>query len=425
MTTRIISTALQAKNAPAGVYAVKGATGFGFKKESDAPGVGSYTVRFRLGTKRPTMGLGAFSEISMADARKAAADAVALARKGINPIEARKREKAANLVAERAKKPIVFQEMVERFVKTRRWRHKYAVTTWLNPVKAYAFPVLAGLTLEEITINNVVTIAERAEKPSKEDVARGRTEPKYETARRVVSRVEAVLDAAIALSGKAIRNPADTRLIGKIHSLKRHGPRPNFRRIELDDAPMAFRALCEAREPGNRGVALEAWLFMIATAARPSEALQARWEEIDFDKRLWTLPAARAKSLREHVVPLSSLALDVLERRRSARTGDAIFGGQSGSPVGYANFARAPSEAGVSAGSPHSWRSIFRDWAGDVGRIDRDLAESALAHKLPATEASYRRGTAVEARRQPMEAYAHWLAGDAGADVIAFPTRAG
>jgi Arm DNA-binding domain len=105
-----ISTSLQAKNAKAGVYAVAGASGFGFKKESGTPGVGSYTVRFRLGARRPTMGLGAFNEISLADAREAAIEAVKLARKGIDPIEQRKREKVANLAAERAKQPITFRQ---------------------------------------------------------------------------------------------------------------------------------------------------------------------------------------------------------------------------------------------------------------------------------------------------------------------------
>ena len=104
-----ISTSLQAKNAKAGVYSVTGASGFGFKKDSDAVGVGSYTVRYRLGARRPTMGLGAFSEISLADAREAANEAVKLARKGIDPIEQRKRDKAANLAAERAKQPITFR----------------------------------------------------------------------------------------------------------------------------------------------------------------------------------------------------------------------------------------------------------------------------------------------------------------------------
>ena len=154
---------------------------------------------------------------------------------------------------------------------------------------------------------------------------------------------------------------------------------------------------------------------MIPTGARPSEALQARWEEIDFDKRLWTLPAERAKTLREHVVPLSSLALEVLQRRLAARTGDMVFGGPSGSRRRLRQFppvrrARPGSRPGrrIAFGA----RS-FRDWCGDIGRIDHDLAEAAPAHSLGAVEASYRRASAVDARRPVKEAFAKWLTGDA------------
>jgi hypothetical protein len=81
----------------------------------------------------------------------------------------------------------------------------------------------------------------------------------------------------------------------------------------------------------------------------------------------------------------------------------------------------APTRAKLDAGTPHSWRSIFRDWAGDIGRIDRDLAETALAHALEDTEASYRRRTAIEARRPVMEAYGRWLSNEsAGSNVIEF-----
>ena len=203
--------------------------------------------------------------------------------------------------------------------------------------------------------------------------------------------------------------------------------RPHFRRIEkIDDAPEAFRALCEARKgaQGLMATSLDAWVFMIACAARPSEALHARWSEIDRAKRLWTVPKARMKSERKHIVPLSALALEVLERRALVRTGDVVFPGWSGSPVGYSNFAKAPSKLGLDLAAPHSWRSVFRDWCHSVGRISRDLAEEALAHSLGTVEGAYRRDPAVEARAPVMEVYARWLAGDAGADVIAFPTRA-
>jgi integrase len=160
---------------------------------------------------------------------------------------------------------------------------------------------------------------------------------------------------------------------------------------------------------------------MVLTAARPSEALNSKWSEIDLDKRLWTLSPERMKSSKQHIVPLSAAALEVLDRQARVRTGDAVFPGGSGSPLSYNSFATAPMRAGIDAACPHGWRSVFRDWAGDVGDVPRDLAEATLAHSLGSTEAAYRRRSAVERRRPIMEAYASWLNGES-AQVIAFPT---
>jgi integrase len=98
---------------------------------------------------------------------------------------------------------------------------------------------------------------------------------------------------------------------------------------------------------------------MVLTAARPSEALEARWAEVEFDRRLWTVPPERMKSAKQRVVPLSTAALAVLDRQQKVRTGDAVFPGRSGSPLSYASFATAPAKAGIDACTPHGWRSAF------------------------------------------------------------------
>jgi integrase len=157
---------------------------------------------------------------------------------------------------------------------------------------------------------------------------------------------------------------------------------------------------------------------MIASASRPSEALCAKWDEVDLAKRLWTVPKDRTKTGKDHVVPLSSVAVEVLARQATVRVSDSVFPGRSGSRVAYSSFAAAPKAAALETGGPHSWRSIFRDWCGDVGRIDRDLAEAALAHALPDVEAAYRRGTAIEKRVPIMQAYAGWLMGESADKLI-------
>jgi integrase len=140
-----------------------------------------------------------------------------------------------------------------------------------------------------------------------------------------------------------------------------------------------------------------------------------QWPEVDLEKRLATIAAPRMKGrkgkTKPHVVPLSSLALEVLERRRRLRIGDNqnVFSGPDGPPPSHTFFALAPLKAGIKplladkprspVGAPHSWRSIFRDWASDVGNIPPDLAEMALAHKLPKIQAAYRRDSGIGPRR--------------------------
>ena len=168
---------------------------------------------------------------------------------------------------------------------------------------------------------------------------------------------------------------------------------------------------------------------MIACASRPSEALHALWSEIDLAKKLWTVSASRMKSGREHRVPLSSLAIEVLERRDRdrARTGDeevdaaAVFAGLNGSAIGYTNFALAPKKAEINAAAPHSWRSVFSDWRGEKTNFPRELAEFQLAHVVPGVAGDYQRETAPGRRVELVEAYARWLMDDR-ASVIAFPT---
>jgi integrase len=137
------------------------------------------------------------------------------------------------------------------------------------------------------------------------------------------------------------------------------------------------------------------------------------------------------KAGKPHTVPLSSLAIAVLGRQATVRTGDAVFPGRNNNPISYPGvFAAAKKEnLGFDVGTPHSWRSIFRDACGDKlvceGKlgVDRDLAEAALAHALPDVEGSYRRGTAIERRRPVMESYAAFLTGKGADNVVALEAR--
>jgi integrase len=431
--TKTITNASQVASAAPGVHRIGNAVGLYLKKSGFD--TGSYFFRYRFGRKRREMGLGPISgptAITLAEARDKAGE-LARARKTSDPIEARRQAKAASIVAAEAeaaaaKRRVTFAQAAETYLETNapKWKHSGARAGWWGPIRRYAFPAIGHLNLDDIEAAHVAAAMDAAVEAGAPTMAK-----------KVRSSVEQVIKLAVALGQRDARlgNPAklaSVKLITKLGKTKTK----HYRRIKLEDAPAAFQRLKElaaAPAPASppRGprpmddIAFAAWVFMIATAARPTEALKAKWTEIDLVKNLWTLPSERMKGSQEHSVPLSSTALWALELMQARRTGDAVFPGRGGASLGDSSFADAAKKAGVDLGTPHSWRSHFRDWCGDIGRVDRDLAEAALAHTLGAVEKAYRRGSAIEARREPMERYALWLTSTgAGARVVGFPARA-
>jgi integrase len=409
-----IESALDARKAGPGTHRIVGEPQGFYLKVDETTGNGSFFLRFRLAGKRRELGLGRLArditKSDLDDVREAAGAAAKLVKAGTDPIEERKRVRLEAIAAAKAAKPSTFDAMVDGFLEAHGpgWRHRRAIISWRRSIEMYASPVIGRLMLDEIQIPHILDIMQRAEKAGSPTVAL-----------RVRARVEQVLNRAIALSGKAIRNPADIKLIAAARPMGSKGEPEHFRAVELEAAPAIFRAPLEASK-GRRPV-LAVWCFMILCAVRPGEALWAKWSEIDLARKLWTLPAERTKRFRKHIIPLSTLALEILERQAQIRTGDTVFRGAGGSPFAYDTFAQGPARTKppIDAANAHGWRSVFRDYTGEIGHMPRELAEFALAHGLPKTEAAYRRLTAVEKRREHMEKYAQWLMSEeAGAEVI-------
>jgi integrase len=399
-----ISTDLQAKGAGASVHKIAGATGLNLKVGDN--GSGSYVWRYRFAGKRREIGLGSRKDVSLAEARAAAAEQGVLRRRNIDPIDERRRVREEIAAKERAAKPVTFIAVTEEYVKARgaKWRHKYAVNAWLGSVRRYAYPKIGKKSVDAIGVADVQAVIEAIEGVGLK-----------KTGDKVRAQIERVLSLAIR---KGYRSDIKVNPAGsKLHPKDRIEP-VHFRAVDLDHAPSIFR---ELRARIGHHTAFAAWCFMILCASRPSEAIGAQWDEIDQDKRLWKVPAERMRAGREHVVPLSPAALEILDHQAQVKTGDSVFPGRGGSPISYASFFEIPAKAGIDAATPHGWRSCFRDWCGDIGDVERDLAEAALAHSLGKIEASYRRRTAIEKRRPLMENYAAWLNG--GAQVIALAGR--
>lgn len=232
---------------------------------------------------------------------------------------------------------------------------------------------------------------------------------KAETAKRVRGRIEKILDAAKVrgLRPKDAINPAAWRgHLALLLPAQSKLERGHHAALGYRDAP-AFFAELKAR-PAIAARCLE---FTILTAARSSEALGATWEEIDPDAGTWTVPASRMKAGVEHVVPLSSGAIELLKSvtPNDSKLDDPIFAvnGAARSNMAMAMLLRRMRHGHVTT---HGFRSTFRDWAGDETAFPREIIEQALAHTIQSkAERAYRRGTAIERRRELMEAWSNYL----------------
>ncbi|HEX5328327.1 MAG TPA: site-specific integrase, partial [Acetobacteraceae bacterium] len=229
---------------------------------------------------------------------------------------------------------------------------------------------------------------------------------KPETANRVRGRIEAILDYAKARGWRSGENPARWR--GHLANLL--PPSSKVARVQ-HHAALPWRQISSfmATLGQQHGVAALALRFAILTVARTGEVLGARWDEIDMEAGLWTIPARRMKAGREHRVPLSSGALAALREasglRVQSRPDAFVFpGANSDRPLSSMAMLMLLRRMDRDDLTAHGFRSTFRDWCAEDTDYPGELAEMALAHTLrDKTEAAYRRGDLLPKRRRLMD----------------------
>jgi integrase len=237
----------------------------------------------------------------------------------------------------------------------------------------------------------------------------------YVHAKRTLTRIASALDYAIAHGWRSGANVAGWGVFRHIIPKREKADRRR-RMLPWADAPAAVDAMRVAAGVGPR--ALE---FMVLTAARLTEATEARWSEIDLDAEIWTIPASRMKARVEHVAPLSKRALAILDEMATMRVGEYVFPGRDmHGPIGAKTVQLACDAATDNRASPHGFRATFRSWCGAQG-VDRELAEVALAHTIQGVEGAYHRDVMLERRRPVMEAWSDFVDGkSASAKVVQF-----
>jgi len=227
-----------------------------------------------------------------------------------------------------------------------------------------------------------------------------------ETAARVRMRIERVLYYAKAQGWRDGENPARWRghleniLPQRDRRLVKH--HPAMRYADLPEFMLRLRA--------TEALAARALELLILTASRTGEVLKAQWSEIDLEARVWCIPAERMKAKNEHRIPLSGAALAVVGPLHEMRVSDYVFPGQkAGKPLSNMSMEMVLRRMRMEGVTVHGFRSTFRDWCGDETDYPREIAEAALAHRLgDSVELSYRRGDALEKRRQLMEDWSNF-----------------
>jgi integrase len=360
-------------------------------------GARKWVLRFTFRGKAKEMGLGSAASVPLADVREQAAIERRKIAQGLNPIEERKRDVGVPTFGELAND--VREALSVGF---RNEKHK---AQWKSTLETYAAP-LRGKPVDTIATDDVLSVL----KPI--------WTTKAETASRVRGRIEKVLDAAKAKGFRSGENPARWR--GHLdHLLPRPSKLSRGHHAAMPYEEVAnFIAKLRMRE-ATAALALE---LCILTAARSGEILGMRWSEIDFDNKVWTVPASRMKAGREHRVPLSSPATAILRHLERMKIGDFVLPGQArDKPLSNMAMEMMLRRMKVDHATVHGFRSSFRDWAGNVSNFPRELIETALAHVIgDKAEQAYRRRDALEKRRSLMDDWAAYCAAPKNGKVVAF-----
>ena len=381
--------------------------GGGLVLQVTATGGKSWLFRYRVaGGKIREMGLGSASVVSLADARRKAEQAQRQRSDGFDPIEVRRElQVRAQLDAVRG---VTFKNCAKQFIQTNAsgWKNVKHVAQWTATLETYAYPMFGNLPVAAVDTGQVL----RALEPI--------WSVKPETASRLRQRIERVLSWATVREYRSGANPGQWKgnldqilpKLGKVRKVKHH------RALALDSVADLMAALAM-----STGLAALALRFLTLTATRTGEVLGARWPEIDLKSRLWTIPAERMKARKEHRVPLSDAAVNILAEANKSKVNEVVFSGQVPGRV-LSNMAMIAQLRRMKSFDvvPHGLRATFRTWCAERTNYPREVCEMALAHTIKdATEAAYQRSDMMERRRQLMSDWAEFAT---GVERISLPT---
>ncbi len=335
-------------------------------------------------------GLGSIDVRSLAEARTVAAELRKALYHGRHPDELLQRRRAGSKT---------FAECAAEVTKKQEacWKNKSSVRQWEQTLRDYILPALGGKSPAEITTHDVLSVL----KPI--------WEAKPSVAARARKQIEAVLDyaAVIGLRAKG-DNPAQWKgqlalALPPIHKVRRV---EHHAAAGWQDIPALYARLSQ-----NPSIPAHCLQLLILTAVRSNEASGAKWDEINLEAAVWTIPGERMKNGKPHRIPLSPAAIGLLEAVQPWGRDGLVFPGQGRGFVNQSTILRLLQKLAPNV-TVHGFRSSFRVWAEENG-WPSSVAEAALAHTNPnRVEAAYQRSDLFERRRELMDAWAEFVTGE-------------
>ena len=365
--------------------------GNGLYLHVESSGSRRWVQRLVIRGKSCTLGLGSYRLVSLADARELALANRKVARSGGDPLAERRMADGVPTFAEAVEKVIAIHSGI--------WKHpEKTKQQWRGCLRDHAYSHIGDKSVDLVTTADVMAVLLPL------------WTRRQATARKLHQRIGAVMKWAVA-QGYRPDNPtgdAVTAALPKRASQVRHMP-------ALPHGEVA--GAVEAVKASSAWVGTKlCFEFMVLTAARPGEAQGARWKEIDLGASVWTIPATRMKTSREHRVPLCARAAEVLHATAplcpgstTAKPGGLVFPSARGKQLADARLSKLLEQLGIGA-VPHGFRSSFRDWASERTDHPREVIEAALAHAVRnQTEAAYARSDLFDRRRQLMDDWMQYL----------------
>jgi integrase len=364
-------------------------------------GAKSWILRVKIGDKRTDLGLGAYPRVSLKQAREIARERKLTIQNGVNPIAEQRAKKAA--LAEEQAQHITFEEYSKRFVVKQ--AKEYATTEQVRRLKQlltkYAHPFIGNLRLKDIKRKHIVQLLEPI------------WEEKNHTAQRTLRYVRRILQQAIAEELRTDANPAEWKddLEHTFPKGSKVAPVEHHKYIDWRELPMFMKALDAWDSPTNSKPISKCFAFMVLTVARPSAARLAEWDEIDFDKKVWTIPADKPKRkvTEDWEIPLTKEAIMLLKSLPSyaSQTG-RLFNRLDGTEIPYNTAPHLPKKLGFDCAA-HGFRSTFRTWGQDKIRFNEEVLELCMTHKVGNTvRDAYARSELLDERRKVLAEYNKW-----------------